>query len=407
MDPGCDSLRLPDQDLPIASTYLWVLKAQERRREPILVKLGLVTTLSSLLHWAILLALLTAAPERDPVTPDLIPFRLVNLEDVATPPADASFVSQSDAQNGGVVDPENPHHSAGGQDQPTVPQLAAPDPSEPDPDGMELPVPDPPATPSSIAQPSLEPIASQTAHFPHLQQQLQQSVAAHNWDQALDITRQLMAASPTQVPELTIYQDHLQQLADRENRQPTPPYPLFPAPVTVTPLPSPPGMTPSSQPLTHLFAAPQPAAHLFASPQPVVMLTRATPLSGSGGLVSGVANPSETAAAQPNLAARRDLEWGAYVARLQSRVQKNWLIRGSNRSHTTVVLFTVERSGQLREIHLQKPSDSDLIDAAVLGAIQRSAPFEPLPIAYTGETRTFELTVLSGLREEEIQVHIQ
>ncbi len=91
-----------------------------------------------------------------------------------------------------------------------------------------------------------------------------------------------------------------------------------------------------------------------------------------------------------------DPVWGDYLADLQHQVRQHWLIKQAEGTYLTVVMLTIERDGDLQDLQLAQPSEDALLDAAVLSAIQQSAPFDPLPLAFEGHERTFRLEVLSG-----------
>jgi len=127
------------------------------------------------------------------------------------------------------------------------------------------------------------------------------------------------------------------------------------------------------------------------------------PTNGMDGRTqSGLANPSQTAPGErPSVAARADVDWGPYLARLQRRVEQNWIPGQTGSSLRTVVIFSIGRNGDLRNIRLGRSSGNQLTDDAALNAIQRSAPFEPLPSGYEGESVqinfTFDINVLGQM----------
>ncbi|MEN9222182.1 MAG: energy transducer TonB, partial [Thermostichus sp. BF3_bins_97] len=94
-----------------------------------------------------------------------------------------------------------------------------------------------------------------------------------------------------------------------------------------------------------------------------------------------------------------DLDWGEYLAQFQERVRQHWAVQRAAGSYVTVVQLRLDREGSLRELRLHTPSEDPLLDAAVLSAIQRSAPFAPLPSSYGGEELMLEIDVLSGSLE--------
>jgi TonB family protein len=81
--------------------------------------------------------------------------------------------------------------------------------------------------------------------------------------------------------------------------------------------------------------------------------------------------------------ARRDVDLSPYLAQLQQRVRQQWIPGLTQRSQRTVIYFVVSRSGMVRNLQIIGPSGSSVTDQAALGAIQRAAPFAPLPTGYS------------------------
>ncbi|GAB4350537.1 MAG: hypothetical protein OHK0047_44510 [Leptolyngbyaceae cyanobacterium] len=128
-----------------------------------------------------------------------------------------------------------------------------------------------------------------------------------------------------------------------------------------------------------------------------------SPNNGSDGRTqSGIANPSQSAPGeQPSVAARADVDWGPYLARLQRRVEQNWIPGQTGASLRTVVIFSIGKNGELRNLRLGRSSGNPLTDDAALNAIQRSSPFEQLPASYDGSSVqinfTFDINVLGQM----------
>lgn len=100
--------------------------------------------------------------------------------------------------------------------------------------------------------------------------------------------------------------------------------------------------------------------------------------------------------------ARRDVDMGAYLAQLQQRVRRQWLPGASQTSKQTVLYFAVNRNGQVRNLRVAQPSGSSSSDEAAIGAVQRAAPFAPLPAGYPENSInirfTFNINVYGDLQ---------
>lgn len=81
--------------------------------------------------------------------------------------------------------------------------------------------------------------------------------------------------------------------------------------------------------------------------------------------------------------ARREVDIGAYLQQLQQRVRRQWIPGMAQSSQKTVVYFVVSRSGQVSNIQIVQPSRSNVTDSVALSAIERAAPFAPLPVGYS------------------------
>lgn len=89
---------------------------------------------------------------------------------------------------------------------------------------------------------------------------------------------------------------------------------------------------------------------------------------------------------------RRDVDIGSYLQQLQQQVRQQWIPGITQSSRRTVVYFNVSRSGQLRGLRVVRPSGSGAIDSAALSAIQRAAPFGPLPAGYADDSINIRFT---------------
>lgn len=99
--------------------------------------------------------------------------------------------------------------------------------------------------------------------------------------------------------------------------------------------------------------------------------------------------------------ARRDVDLGSYLEQLQLRVKQQWIPGLTQYSRRTVVYFVVSRSGQVISLQIGQPSGSSVTDEAALSAVERAAPFAPLPTGYTKDyiniKFTFNITVSGEL----------
>ncbi|BAY29755.1 TonB family protein [Nostoc carneum NIES-2107] len=93
----------------------------------------------------------------------------------------------------------------------------------------------------------------------------------------------------------------------------------------------------------------------------------------------------------------QDIDITSYLNQLQQQVKQQWLPGLSQSSRRTVINFSINRSGQLSNLQLAQTSGFSVTDQAALNAIQRAAPFAPLPTGYPNKyihiQFTFDITV--------------
>ncbi len=110
------------------------------------------------------------------------------------------------------------------------------------------------------------------------------------------------------------------------------------------------------------------------------------PMALSSRDLGSIPNSNRFNRATAGIDARRDVDMGAYYQQLQQRVRQQWIPGITQSSYQTVVYFVVSRSGQIRGLRIVRPSGSTAVDNAALGAVQRAAPFAPLPTGYSGNS---------------------
>ncbi len=301
--------------------------------------------LSLLLHsaaavvWVILLS--HAQPQRQ----EWLEFRLIPLpeEQPEEPPAEPDVLSMAAAEATGPQDLLQEEQSVGGS-------------------GAVSPTAVAPMGAAAQSSQSL----SQTLWFNHLQQ----AVASQDWAQALALVQEWQTQYPEQRHHLDHYQAHLEKLVAATSRSVPPPLPRS-------------ASAPSVQ-------APVVPPAPVSTPPPQAQ-------KGTAGEISGLAHTRQPSPGPANLAAKADLQWGAYLAHLQTEIQQQWLIQSTNHdSHLTRVNLTLRADGSLEKILVADSSGDDLVDSAVVSSIRRAAPFQPLPEGNVSPSLTFRLDILSG-----------
>ncbi|MFT0799528.1 TonB family protein [Synechococcus sp. R5-12] len=387
-------------------------REQERRSLP--WRLGLANVLSAGLHF-IAMSWVGWQP-RIREEEEIISFQWVEMAD--EPPPEPQWIAPVSARESGVSEPRdhvsvrqsqvaNPGEWVEVTSATAQPLLASaagsPVPEILSPPTRELEVPQPArnsASPQQQPEARLENLSAGLAA-------LEQAVADHNWAEALHLTEEWLDHWPLSSPQrqqLQDYRQHLQSLlatssaaaVETKSAQISPAQSLKPQPERAV-------SSPEVLPQPYLSApadphptlpSPEPIAAPLEEPSPTLPPTFPTGShSSSLGRTSGI---ESSRAGPPSLNAVADPDWGDYLAQFQERVRQHWMVRRASGSYVTVVQVRLDRQGSLRELRLQTPSEDPLLDAAVLSAIQRSAPFAPLPESYVGEELMLEINVLSG-----------
>lgn len=95
---------------------------------------------------------------------------------------------------------------------------------------------------------------------------------------------------------------------------------------------------------------------------------------------------------RPGIDARAEPDFGPYIAELQRRIRRNWTPPDDREDKTVVLVFTISKDGRLMGISTKRSSGVQTADAAARLAVERSAPFRPLPAEYRGNTVSVEFT---------------
>ena len=117
--------------------------------------------------------------------------------------------------------------------------------------------------------------------------------------------------------------------------------------------------------------------------------------AGSGGTSSyGRGNPGNPGmgSGPPGINARRDPDFGPYMAELQRRIKRNWQPPKQNNSKRVVLMFKIGRDGRLLGLSVARSSGDPEADRSAMSAVQLTAPFRPLPAEYTNNSIDIQFT---------------
>lgn len=103
-------------------------------------------------------------------------------------------------------------------------------------------------------------------------------------------------------------------------------------------------------------------------------------LSPIGELLSKpTVKPQSQIAVPQSKISKKEIDWGSYIQSVQTQIKKNWQPPEEASSKRTKVIFTVNKSGKIRNLKVIASSGSAACDKAALQAVLTAAPFAPLP----------------------------
>jgi len=120
------------------------------------------------------------------------------------------------------------------------------------------------------------------------------------------------------------------------------------------------------------------------------------PTIGESGLPNSEAN--NLPKLPPSLASR-PIDFGPYMADLQRRIRRAWIPARQPDSRQVVVVFKIHPNGEMSNLRLTQTSGSAEADQRAMQAVERAAPFRPLPDGQKDEVDiqfTFDYKVFSG-----------
>lgn len=81
-----------------------------------------------------------------------------------------------------------------------------------------------------------------------------------------------------------------------------------------------------------------------------------------------------------------------YMRDIEKNIKLNWKPPKNNVSKRTVLTFRLGKNGELLAINVSKSSGSEETDNAAIAAVKMSAPFEPLPVEFKGNSVDIDFT---------------
>ncbi|MFQ5532415.1 MAG: TonB family protein, partial [Candidatus Methylomirabilales bacterium] len=83
----------------------------------------------------------------------------------------------------------------------------------------------------------------------------------------------------------------------------------------------------------------------------------------------------------------RSSEYAPYLAGVKRRIQQHWrvhpYVKQVGLTANLVVLFSINRDGELARLDVTKSSGVSILDEAAVGAVRAAAPYSPFPPMFT------------------------
>ncbi len=105
--------------------------------------------------------------------------------------------------------------------------------------------------------------------------------------------------------------------------------------------------------------------------------------------------PANTSLTQGNLSTR----YPAYYALIRDRVQENWKYPFQDDKVLVTISMKIDKTGALLEVTLEKGSGNALLDASLINAVKKAAPFPALPHGFEGDFLETGLRFCQGCTE--------
>lgn len=93
-----------------------------------------------------------------------------------------------------------------------------------------------------------------------------------------------------------------------------------------------------------------------------------------------------------NRNAKSNINWSQYMREVQRKIERNWHPPKNNTPKQVVVMFKVGRDGSLSALKVVKSSGVAAVDDTAKKAVEKAAPFRPLPPKFKGSHVDIEFT---------------
>lgn len=87
-----------------------------------------------------------------------------------------------------------------------------------------------------------------------------------------------------------------------------------------------------------------------------------------------------------------NVDFEPYMKKLQKCIKNNWNPPQGNKSKSVILLFSIAKDGSLLDVKVHSSSGSIRVDNAAIQAVKATAPFDPLPSEFNGNSVDIQFT---------------
>lgn len=94
------------------------------------------------------------------------------------------------------------------------------------------------------------------------------------------------------------------------------------------------------------------------------------------------------------------INWAPYMRKLENNIKSTWQVDKRTLgflNRKTVVLFVINKNGEITDYQIVVPSGNDIMDKSALDAIQKNLKQDPLPADFKGNSVTVEFAFESKI----------
>lgn len=108
--------------------------------------------------------------------------------------------------------------------------------------------------------------------------------------------------------------------------------------------------------------------------------------------IKSLSDYTESVPSKKNSDSQTETYWGPYMRNIQHEIKRNWNPPRGNESKHVVVMFRINKDGNLKSLAIMEYSGNAETDKAAIEAVEDSSPFSPLPSEFKGTEIPIQFT---------------